>query len=189
MSLRFRVLEPLTRDYALFVHVEDVDGRVPRFNLDHAPSAGPTRTWQKGQTVTDDFALTLPGETEVRGVNVWVGFWHQDTDTRVALRNPEAVGMGRATLVPSSGTLPYWLLLQVGFAVPSRSPGTRCALTEPFHPSTSLRWSFAPVALRGRAGAVKRSRSRRPGGPTEAAFAGASPRGGRGAGGAPRTRP
>ncbi len=29
---------------------------------------------------------------------------------------------------------PYLLLHQVGFAVPRRSPGARCALTAPFHP-------------------------------------------------------
>ena len=28
----------------------------------------------------------------------------------------------------------YLVLLPVGFAVPSLSPGTRCALTAPFHP-------------------------------------------------------
>ena len=39
----------------------------------------------------------------------------------------------RATFVPC-GTLPYWLLLQVGFAVPLESPRARCALTAPFHP-------------------------------------------------------
>ena len=30
--------------------------------------------------------------------------------------------------------LPYLVLLRAGFALPSRSPGTRCALTAPFHP-------------------------------------------------------
>src|SRR3569623_3612041 len=29
---------------------------------------------------------------------------------------------------------PYLVLLPVGFAVPSRLPGPRCALTAPFHP-------------------------------------------------------
>ena len=40
--------------------------------------------------------------------------------------------MGRATL--PFRALPYWLLLQVGFAVPLESPRARCALTAPFHP-------------------------------------------------------
>src|SRR5262245_56110785 len=41
-------------------------------------------------------------------------------------------GTGRPC--PLAGALPYWLLLQVGFAVPPRSPWARCALTAPFHP-------------------------------------------------------
>jgi hypothetical protein len=40
--------------------------------------------------------------------------------------------------VPLAGSLPYWLLLRVGFAVPPRSPWARCALTAPFHPYLGL---------------------------------------------------
>jgi hypothetical protein len=35
---------------------------------------------------------------------------------------------------PSRSGAPYWLLHRVGFAVPTLSPGSRCALTAPFHP-------------------------------------------------------
>jgi hypothetical protein len=91
VTLQFRVLEPPERDYLLFVHVEDADGRMQRFNLDHAPTAGPTSGWRKGQTVTDEFSLALPEDAEVRAVNLWFGFWHAETDERLALRNPEQV--------------------------------------------------------------------------------------------------
>ena len=37
-------------------------------------------------------------------------------------------------VAPFEVTLPYWLLLRVGFTVPPLSPGARCALTAPFHP-------------------------------------------------------
>ncbi len=41
----------------------------------------------------------------------------------------------RTALRPVSGSLlPYLALLQVGFALPSVLPPTRCALTAPFHP-------------------------------------------------------
>ena len=37
---------------------------------------------------------------------------------------------------------PYLVLLPVGFTLPSPLPGTRCALTAPFHPyRPSLRWA------------------------------------------------
>src|SRR5215212_3994990 len=33
----FRVLDEIKDDYMIFVHVEDVDGKVDRLNADHAP--------------------------------------------------------------------------------------------------------------------------------------------------------
>src|SRR5437870_4061118 len=43
----FKVLDTLPDDYMIFVHVEDVDGRVDRLNADHAPVQGsyPTSKW------------------------------------------------------------------------------------------------------------------------------------------------
>ncbi|MCI0573110.1 MAG: hypothetical protein L0Y66_20385 [Myxococcaceae bacterium] len=93
VTLLFKVLEEMDRDYSVFVHVEDADGRMPRMNLDHPPARGvyPTRQWRKGETVRDEFSLTLPAEAQVRGINLWWGLWHPETDTRLTLRNPDAV--------------------------------------------------------------------------------------------------
>src|ERR1700733_337602 len=44
------------------------------------------------------------------------------------------------------GPLPYLVLLQVGFTMPSLLPRTRCALTAPFHPYRPRR--LAPPQLR-----------------------------------------
>jgi hypothetical protein len=38
------------------------------------------------------------------------------------------------SIAPWAGLFAYLALLPVGFAVPSESPRTRCALTAPFHP-------------------------------------------------------
>src|ERR671935_2741547 len=65
--------------------------------------------------------------------------------TRVTARLQRAIpgGSGRASLrsarsrdrtTPLRAMPPYLLLHQVGFAVPRRLPGARCALTAPFHP-------------------------------------------------------
>ncbi len=58
--------------------------------------------------------------------------------TRVAARLQRATrrpGPDRPCLPAcADGTPPYSLLHRVGFAVPPRSPGARCALTAPFHP-------------------------------------------------------
>jgi hypothetical protein len=90
--LNFRTLEVPDRDWFIFVHVEDVDGRVERFNVDHAPRAKPTSTWQKGEVVRDDFDIPVPAGMQVRGINVLVGFWDPKApDQRLPLKNKEAV--------------------------------------------------------------------------------------------------
>jgi len=56
---------------------------------------------------------------------------------RVAARLQRAypeVWAGPASPALAGGLPPYSLLHRVGFAVPPRSPGARCALTAPFHP-------------------------------------------------------
>src|SRR5262249_45309759 len=63
-----------------------------------------------------------------RAANIRLGSWLPKTSSA---SKPGSVG--RAALFPK-GKLLYWLLLQVGFAVPTKSPWPRCALTAPFHP-------------------------------------------------------
>lgn len=101
IALAFRALEDLDLDYQLFVHVEDVDGRFERFNLDHAPGARPTSSWKKGETIRDEFLLAVPANTQSRAVRVWFGFWHPPTGARLPLANGEKVvndGRDRALL-------------------------------------------------------------------------------------------
>jgi hypothetical protein len=89
----FRVLEQLPDDYMIFVHVEDVDGRVDRLNADHAPMQGayPTSKWKKGETVKDEFTIYVPPGMPVRGLNLLIGFWDPKTDARLKLKNVDAV--------------------------------------------------------------------------------------------------
>src|SRR5918993_1573943 len=48
---------------------------------------------------------------------------------------PEAhADSAAARILRCAPLLPYLALLQVGFAMPTLLPGTRCALTAPFHP-------------------------------------------------------
>ena len=53
-------------------------------------------------------------------------------------RTPRATypgaGAGRAVLRAKRSLPPYLVLLRVGFTLPPRLRGTRCALTAPFHP-------------------------------------------------------
>jgi hypothetical protein len=85
-------VEELSADYMVFVHVEDVDGRVERMNLDHKPGGGqyPTNQWKKGEIIKDEFVVYVP-PVPVRALNVWAGFWDPKTDTRLRLRNVDQV--------------------------------------------------------------------------------------------------
>jgi hypothetical protein len=90
ITTTFKVLEPLERDYAIFVHVEDSNGRMERVNLDHAPSR-PTSEWKQGETIEDTIQLFVPPGQGIRALNVWTGLWHSPTDSRLKLSNPGAV--------------------------------------------------------------------------------------------------
>lgn len=89
----YKVLGPIDQDYLVFVHVEDVDGKMERMNVDHQPAGGrhPTSQWKKGETVQDKFALYVPPGLQLRGLNIWIGFWHASTDSRMKLQNPDKV--------------------------------------------------------------------------------------------------
>lgn len=91
VSLVFRVLEPIDREYIIFVHVEDADGRVDRLNVDHAPRAKPTTQWQKGELIRDDFEVHVPPGMAVRRLNLILGLWDPRTDERMHLKNPDQV--------------------------------------------------------------------------------------------------
>lgn len=93
MVLTFRVIDTIPEDYIVFVHVEDVDGKVERINVDHRPMGGnyPTTQWKRGEVVRDEFGFTVPSNFNVRGVNILAGLWDPAADRRMKLRNPTAV--------------------------------------------------------------------------------------------------
>ena len=68
-------------------------------------------------------------------------------------------GAGHAS-PPDGGSLPYLVLLRVGFALPPVLPPARCALTAPFHPCR------APFRVRGGLFSVALSVGSRPPGVT-----------------------
>jgi hypothetical protein len=91
VTLNFKVLAAIDRDYMIFVHVEDVDGRVDRLNVDHAPRLKPTSTWQPGEVVRDEFEVPVPPSMNVRGLNLVLGLWDPRSDQRMTIKNKEAV--------------------------------------------------------------------------------------------------
>ncbi len=93
VTLYFKVLEELDKEYMVFLHLEDADGRSFRLNLDHRPAGGtyPTTHWRKGETVKDEFPLQIPPGVTAKRVNIWAGLWEPQGDIRLRLVNPDAV--------------------------------------------------------------------------------------------------
>lgn len=93
VGFNFKVLKQMDVDYMIFVHVEDIDGRVDRLNIDHAPVRGtrPTSKWTLGETVRDEFEIPIPPQMPVRGLNVLMGFWDPKTDARLPLVNKDVI--------------------------------------------------------------------------------------------------
>lgn len=87
----FKVLSKIDRDYMIFVHVEDVDGRVDRLNVDHPPRMKPTSQWVPGELVQDVFDIPIPVGMPVRGLSVVLGFWDPKSDQRLTIVNKDAV--------------------------------------------------------------------------------------------------
>ncbi len=87
----FRVKAKIDRDYMIFVHVEDVDGRVDRLNVDHAPRAKPTSLWVPGELVQDEFDIPIPAGMPVRGLSLVLGFWDPKADQRLPIVNKDQV--------------------------------------------------------------------------------------------------
>ncbi len=93
VSAFFKVNQAIDKDYMIFVHVEDVDGKMERLNVDHHPGGGMYKTsmWKVGETVKDDFQVYIPPGSGARGINIYFGFWHPETDSRLKLLNPNDV--------------------------------------------------------------------------------------------------
>ncbi len=91
VALNFKVLAPIDRDWSIFVHVEDVEGRIDRLNADHPPRR-PTSQWKVGEVVRDDFEVAIPPGMPVKGVTLLLGLWDAAGDQqRLPVRNPGQV--------------------------------------------------------------------------------------------------
>lgn len=91
VTFLFRVLDAIDREYMIFVHVEDADGRIDRLNVDHAPRGKPISQWQKGELIRDDFDVPVPPGMTVRALNLIMGLWDPRTDERMPLKNRDQV--------------------------------------------------------------------------------------------------
>ena len=81
----------------------------------------------------NDQAACKPGSVPRRSADGRPFLWDDPHESPLATNPDGARTLAcRKPLTPDAH--PYSVLLQAGLAMPSLSPGTRCALTAPFHP-------------------------------------------------------
>lgn len=76
VTLYWRSIAPVTRDYTVFTHLVDPTG-VPQAQTDGQPGGGanPTSAWQPGDTIIDNYAILLPDPLQPGVYTVRVGMY------------------------------------------------------------------------------------------------------------------
>ena len=91
VTLVFKVLADLDKNYQVFIHVEDADRRAGRMTLDHDPSSKPTSEWKAGETVTDTFVIKYDPAGAPRLAYILGGLWDPIGGARLPLTNRTTV--------------------------------------------------------------------------------------------------
>jgi hypothetical protein len=77
ITYHFRVLQQMSGDYQVFVHVE---GACERQVLDHVPGGGryPVRLWLAGDYIHDEQRITIPSTCHGGRYTIHIGFFQGD---------------------------------------------------------------------------------------------------------------
>ncbi len=160
VRLEWEALQPMTRDWSVFVHLNDpVLGR-PIAQRDMFPGQGllATRLLSPGQRLVNDYVLTLPATAVAPAdLELVVGLYDFATGERLPLASAadvsgaDAVTLATVPLHPRDGALPNPTALfvehgleLVGFAVAPRrvAAGDALAVTTYWRPSAPLPADF-----------------------------------------------
>jgi hypothetical protein len=100
VTLHWRALEPVERDYTVFVQLLDEAGQV-RGQHDSPPVSGryPTSNWLPGQIVSDETVLTLAPNLPAGGYQIAVGMYELDTGRRLEVKGENGEMRGDAILL------------------------------------------------------------------------------------------
>ena len=97
LTLYWRCLRPMTRDYVVFTHALDPE-QVVHAQQDHQPLDGarPTHLWELGEIIRDRYVLTLDPSSPPGKYAVEVGLYDGETQERLPVRRPRRRGCGGA---------------------------------------------------------------------------------------------
>lgn len=83
VTLRWQDITPFTDDYKVFVHAIDAQGKIwAQRDAPPLNGARPTRTWQRGELLTDTYALTIPPNAPAN-LSIAIGLYREDTGVRL----------------------------------------------------------------------------------------------------------
>jgi hypothetical protein len=86
LTLTWQVIEPVTGDYTVFVHVLDQDGsRVAQRDARPCNGECPTNTWEPGELIVDRHQLELPPGSLSRAYLLATGLYLLDTGERASV--------------------------------------------------------------------------------------------------------
>ncbi len=95
LSLYWKSLTQPTRDYTVFVHLLDAEGKL-RAQVDAPPHGGayPTSIWDVGEIVRDDYALALPRDLAPGAYRIEIGFYEHPSLTRLTVSDSDGQALG-----------------------------------------------------------------------------------------------
>jgi hypothetical protein len=110
LTLYWQALEPVERDYVVFVHVVDAQDGM-RVQRDSMPVDGqrPTSRWVSGEIVVDDYRIAIrDGEASGDGYRLAIGLYDPATGERLSVvdAHGETLADGRFFLDASVGPAP-----------------------------------------------------------------------------------
>lgn len=77
ITYHWKCLEKMTKDYTIFVHITDIDGKKVVAQQDHRPAYGthPTTQWEKGELIEESYNFWVSPDVPKGKYAIRVGLW------------------------------------------------------------------------------------------------------------------
>jgi hypothetical protein len=101
----WKVNNPLSDDWKLFIHLESPDSKKSHLNADHTPINGkyPLHLWKKGEIIRDIHRVSVPQSWPGNSVDIFVGAWKGPLRLKITKGPHDAENRVIAVKLPISG--------------------------------------------------------------------------------------
>lgn len=103
LTLYWRALAKPTRDYTVFMHLLDTDGKIVA-QIDAQPRGGmyPTSIWDAGEIIRDEYALQLPADLAPGSYRIELGLYEYPSLTRLPAVDAKGNSLGDHWVLPDA---------------------------------------------------------------------------------------